>query len=142
MRWFAEQVLNEHKKSANGVYTHETVLDAMVSYGEILGFMKKSELPKEILELYRVIEKDYKFNILQIKSFTRKREVVYLRNIIAKILSTHGYKDPKIGDYINRDRTMVIKMVKEFEMWVNYDNNKDIYSDLSDKFAAILKNYE
>ena len=134
MKWLAEQVFNEYQAGKRGQMSKDKILSAMVEFNRRANMEVEATLPKDVKLLFDTATEITHITREQLISDTRKRHVVYLRNILATIMDGLGYNDGKIGAYLCRDRTTIINIHQNRNVWIEYDNNLNLLNQIKSDF--------
>ena len=70
---------------------------------------------------------------LDLKSKSRKRELVYTRNILYKHLRNKGMSLQAIGKTFNRDHATVLFGLNQYETLINYDDFKELQESVCNR---------
>jgi hypothetical protein len=139
MEWLAEQVLEIHKKGKRSL-SHKDIYAAMIDFHNVyVEYLASKDVPESVLEIFDAAGEVTGYLRENIISNTRKRSVVYTRNIIIKLISELGFKDATIARFVHRDRTLVIGVLKDFDTWINFDDNRKTYQLIKKKIAGRLQ---
>lgn len=72
-------------------------------------------------------------NELDLKSKSRKRELVYTRNILYKHLRNKGISLQAIGKMFNRDHATVLFGLNQYDRLINYDDFKELQESVCNR---------
>lgn len=76
---------------------------------------------------------------LDLKSKSRKRELVYTRNILYKHLRNKGMSLKAIGKTFNRDHATVLFGLNQYETLINYDDFKELQESVCNRLELNQK---
>lgn len=76
---------------------------------------------------------------LDLKSKSRKRELVYTRNILYKYLRNKGMSLQAIGKTFNRDHATVLFGLNQYERLINYDDFKELQESVCNRLELNQK---
>ena len=76
---------------------------------------------------------------LDLKSKSRKRELVYTRNILYKHLRNKGMGLNAIGKMFNRDHATVLFGLNQYERLINYDDFKELQESVCNRLELNQK---
>ena len=76
---------------------------------------------------------------LDLKSKSRKRELVYTRNILYKHLRNKGMSLQAIGKTFNRDHATVLFGLNQYERLINYDDFKELQESVCNRLELNQK---
>lgn len=76
---------------------------------------------------------------LDLKSKSRKRELVYTRNILYKHLRNKGMSLTAIGKQFNRDHATVLFGLNQYERLINYDDFKELQESVCNRLELNQK---